>query len=470
MKCPKCGFNSFDYLESCKKCGNDLKDFKEKFGLRSLLFPHNEEVASVMGQGLSGAAVMASSAASSTQAAASSPQPQDPPAGEAAVPHPQEEAEGDPFDLDWGEEGGEKLEFGQKDDAFAFDEASGQEFDFEEEREAHVQPQTASPPSAAAATDLDWEEEPLPDLSFSEDESFDSSLLEDAPDEQDLDELVDAPMQVEPKRPDDSFTNDESGPDLPGLHELDFEDLEGESSLEEAAAEKTNAEKDTNAEEDTAWGEISFDDEDFKPEDEQGRPAGRRQKAGEQKEGPSDPFDQPEPARQGPAPGPEFESMSDAPESGESSDEARCVHPMARFGAFWLDLFLVTGVFLLFLVSATRLLSPLESPALLPSMVELIHLSIPYYLLLFSVSFLYFTAFHFFAGQTPGKMLFGMRLERCDGSTLSLSDAFLHSVGGLVALLTLGLGFWGACRDPRGRGWNDRFAGTRLVFSTDEDV
>ncbi len=463
MKCPKCGFNSFDYLESCKKCGNDLKDFKEKFGLRSLLFPHNEEVASVMGQGLSGTAVMASSAVSSTETAASVPRPQESPATEAAVPPPQPEAEEDPFDLDWSEEGGEELEFGQKDDAFALDEASGQEFDFEEEEDAAAPIQVASTPSAAAATDLEWEEETLPDLSFSEDEAFDSNLLEDAPHEQDLDELVDAPMQGESKNRDDSFADDESGPDLPGLHELDFEDLAGEPSLDEAAGEEIKAE------EDTAWGEISFDDEDFTTEDEQGQPVGRRKKAGEQKEGPSDPFDQPEPARQGPAPDPEFVNMSEVQQGAESADEACCVHPMARFGAFWLDLFLVTGVFLLFLVSATRLLSPFESPTLLPSMADLIHLSIPYYLLLFSVSFLYFTAFHFFTGQTPGKMLFGMRLERCDGSTLNLSDAFLHSVGGLAALLTLGLGFWGACRDPQGRGWNDRFAGTRLVFSTDAD-
>ncbi|MBF8302638.1 MAG: hypothetical protein HW396_919 [Candidatus Dadabacteria bacterium] len=25
MKCPKCGFNSFEYLDACKKCGNTLE-------------------------------------------------------------------------------------------------------------------------------------------------------------------------------------------------------------------------------------------------------------------------------------------------------------------------------------------------------------------------------------------------------------------------------------------------------------
>jgi len=39
MKCPKCGFTSFDFLDNCKKCGQDLQSHKQKFGLRSLIFP-----------------------------------------------------------------------------------------------------------------------------------------------------------------------------------------------------------------------------------------------------------------------------------------------------------------------------------------------------------------------------------------------------------------------------------------------
>ncbi len=37
MKCPKCGFNSFEYLSSCKKCGNALDAFKDSLGLRPLV-------------------------------------------------------------------------------------------------------------------------------------------------------------------------------------------------------------------------------------------------------------------------------------------------------------------------------------------------------------------------------------------------------------------------------------------------
>lgn len=39
MKCPKCGYNSFEYLDQCKKCGNDLVSFKQSNGILSVLFP-----------------------------------------------------------------------------------------------------------------------------------------------------------------------------------------------------------------------------------------------------------------------------------------------------------------------------------------------------------------------------------------------------------------------------------------------
>ncbi len=33
MKCPKCGFNSFEFLDSCKKCGADFGAFKQSHGI-----------------------------------------------------------------------------------------------------------------------------------------------------------------------------------------------------------------------------------------------------------------------------------------------------------------------------------------------------------------------------------------------------------------------------------------------------
>ena len=39
MKCPKCGYNSFEFHDSCTKCSNDLTGFKNTYGLKSIVFP-----------------------------------------------------------------------------------------------------------------------------------------------------------------------------------------------------------------------------------------------------------------------------------------------------------------------------------------------------------------------------------------------------------------------------------------------
>lgn len=37
MRCPKCGYNSFDHLDNCKKCSKDLTEHKAKFNIQSVL-------------------------------------------------------------------------------------------------------------------------------------------------------------------------------------------------------------------------------------------------------------------------------------------------------------------------------------------------------------------------------------------------------------------------------------------------
>ena len=39
MKCPKCGFNSFEYHDSCKKCAHDLTGYKQTYGMQALVLP-----------------------------------------------------------------------------------------------------------------------------------------------------------------------------------------------------------------------------------------------------------------------------------------------------------------------------------------------------------------------------------------------------------------------------------------------
>jgi predicted nucleic acid-binding Zn-ribbon protein len=39
MKCPKCGYNSFEFYDSCKKCANDLTGYKATYGLTAIVLP-----------------------------------------------------------------------------------------------------------------------------------------------------------------------------------------------------------------------------------------------------------------------------------------------------------------------------------------------------------------------------------------------------------------------------------------------
>src|ERR1039458_6346395 len=39
MKCPKCGFNSFEFLDNCKKCNASLTPLKNKLGIRAFVMP-----------------------------------------------------------------------------------------------------------------------------------------------------------------------------------------------------------------------------------------------------------------------------------------------------------------------------------------------------------------------------------------------------------------------------------------------
>ena len=39
MKCPKCGYNSFEYYDICQKCSGSLSGFKQAQGISALVLP-----------------------------------------------------------------------------------------------------------------------------------------------------------------------------------------------------------------------------------------------------------------------------------------------------------------------------------------------------------------------------------------------------------------------------------------------
>ena len=62
MKCPKCGFNSFECLDTCKKCSSDLTAFKGTHGLKPIVLQMETR-----------AAMVAAMTAEAAQSAASKP-------------------------------------------------------------------------------------------------------------------------------------------------------------------------------------------------------------------------------------------------------------------------------------------------------------------------------------------------------------------------------------------------------------
>jgi len=86
-----------------------------------------------------------------------------------------------------------------------------------------------------------------------------------------------------------------------------------------------------------------------------------------------------------------------------------------------------------------------------------------YYLITLFLDMIYFTWFHGSVGQTPGKMLLGLRVVQATGEPMTFGLAFLRWVGYLISKLVVYLGFIWIAFDHRKQGWHDKIAGTIVV-------
>lgn len=499
MKCPKCGYTSFDYLESCKKCNNALGEFKTKYGLRSLLFPHRTQ--------------KPAAAVTPTLAAATAT-----PALVAAT----ETSDSTDFGYDFGADAPIAAPLPAPATPAVDD------FDFDSDWNAPAEPLASTVTPAEDA-----------------DDSFDfmADSPEPGPGFSALGDELDLGAEPTP---------------LAGAEEtaFEFDDGWGESTLEQAPATVASPSEEALPEfaaetfdftEDGAATALSFSDEfDFTDDETPDLLAGSEEATANAKqlgakEGPSDPFDQRESAPAGSAPvesspaeatldeQPEtsasLDSGADAspaedlgetaaapelvetarfltkhPESGQSTVEAATAvddpvdqgedeapleldeielaenstlaslkptgAPFFRIGAGAFDLLLLALIYALFLAAGKFALFPADQ-AMSPIPLEsLLDLAIPYFLILFALCFGYFTLFHFLSGQTPGKMIFRLKVESASGAPIDFAQAFLRSVGGLISLLCAGIGFLFILRAPEHRGWNDHLAGTRVIDTT----
>ena len=343
MKCPKCGYNSFEYLESCKKCGNGLDAFRSKFNLRSLLFPPKGAPAvPVLAEEMAEISPDAASAADEPGTSAEAVDfgydfmEEEPSAMTAG--NPAEEA--DDFELDWSDQSAESEEKKPAADEgvpggdageFSFDEpespeaAAGQEaadvFSFEDEGEGDAvsfggdededlqapqsRPQTSgadefsfdepAEQEPGQEFDLNWDEEPLPDLSLEERGESAVELPADAGEEgfSFSEEEQAADFELESSEPSDLEEKV-----LPALDDLDFESLGDEQPPPDREEQEKKTEKAKGATE----------------------------------EGPSDPFDRKESSALQEASLPAAEAGSLLPGAPSSGGPRGALHPRRRGG------------------------------------------------------------------------------------------------------------------------------------------
>ena len=75
-----------------------------------------------------------------------------------------------------------------------------------------------------------------------------------------------------------------------------------------------------------------------------------------------------------------------------------------------------------------------------------------------------FSAYFWVArGQTLGMLAWHLHVVSADGNALTLRQALLRFIGGLLSVATLGLGFIWQLFDPHRRSWPDLISNTRIV-------
>lgn len=86
----------------------------------------------------------------------------------------------------------------------------------------------------------------------------------------------------------------------------------------------------------------------------------------------------------------------------------------------------------------------------------------------FTTSAIYMALFWYLFGSTLGQLLFGLRVVRSDGSRfLSLSQVLVRVIGFYISMAVLFLGFLWILIDSGRRGWHDKLARTKVIYTFD---
>ncbi len=73
-------------------------------------------------------------------------------------------------------------------------------------------------------------------------------------------------------------------------------------------------------------------------------------------------------------------------------------------------------------------------------------------------------------GQTPGKLLMGVRISRTNGQPLTVRRALLRYLGYWLSAIPLGLGFFWVLVDDHRQCWHDKLADTVVIYDSRSPV
>jgi uncharacterized RDD family membrane protein YckC len=73
-------------------------------------------------------------------------------------------------------------------------------------------------------------------------------------------------------------------------------------------------------------------------------------------------------------------------------------------------------------------------------------------------------------GQTPGKLLMGVRIARTNGKQLTIGRALLRYLGYWLSAIPLGLGFLWVLVDDQRQCWHDKLADTYVIYDSRSPV
>ena len=157
----------------------------------------------------------------------------------------------------------------------------------------------------------------------------------------------------------------------------------------------------------------------------------------------------------------------------EPSDEPQLASLTRRFGALLLDASIVFSATTLIL-SANDMVEPLldafYSADTVGATAVFRHFQRLIIVINLVVSAVYQVAFMVaFNGQTPGKMLFAMRVARQDGRRITALDAITRNVIGYALSQMLLLGYLWAYLDEDQQAWHDKMAGTIVIDLSPSD-